>query len=255
MNTHHPSSPSPHATTGSAPTDSVGTGSVGTGSIELPAPFFVPTGFGRAPQAANRVRPDNPQSWWRVPCRVTDQIFISGDLDTHHRERGEQQLAEWVELGITDIIDVRDEWSDEGYVAALAPHITYHHFGTDDLDNGQPDAWFETGVKAALAALTDAGRRVMIHCHMGVNRGPSMAFAVLLALGAAPVEAAVAIRSSRPIAGIIYASDALSWWLRRSGVPELDAKTQQLELEIWCASNAVDVSWIVSRIHTAGYAS
>jgi predicted protein tyrosine phosphatase len=201
------------------------------------------------------LRPSSPQDWWRTPCRVTEQVFISGDLDTSNRSRGEAQLREWVELGITDIIDVRDEWSDEEFVASNAPHIRYHYFGTDDADNGQPDEWFNAGVRAALDTIPDRSRRIMVHCHMGVNRGPSMAFAILLATGVNPVEALEAIRESRPISGIIYAPDALSWHHRQHNTPTEAAVREQKLVERWMDENPVDVRWIISRIHQAGYSS
>ena len=205
--------------------------------------------------SSDPTRPQRPQEWWRVPCQVTERILISGDLDTFNPERGVAQLEEWVALGVTDIIDVRDEWSDEGFVADAAPHIHYHYFGTDDGDNGQPDEWFKAGVEAALEALSDPSRKLMVHCHMGVNRGPSMAFAILLATGVSPVEALALIRASRPISGIIYAPDALMWHHRRSGTTEAVAALEHQLVRDWMNANPVDVRWIVSRIHQVGYSS
>jgi hypothetical protein len=46
---------------------------------------------------------------------------------------------------------------------------------------------------------------------MGINRGPSMGFAVLLALGWDAVDALDAIHAARPIAFLAYAEDALRW--------------------------------------------
>lgn len=208
-----------------------------------------------ASSQSSPIRPRLPQEWWRTPCQVTDRVFISGDLDTSNVERGQAQLEEWVNLGVTDIIDVRDEWSDEGFVAELAPGVRYHYFGTDDADNGQPDEWFQNGVNAALEALCVPGRKLMVHCHMGVNRGPSMAFAILLESGYGPVEALELIRESRPIAGLIYAPDALSWHHRQSRVASVVATRELRLLHNWMSENPVDVGWIVSRIHQAGYAS
>ena len=52
---------------------------------------------------------------------------------------------------------------------------------------------------------------MLAHCHMGINRGPSMGFAILLALGWDAEEALDAIHAARPIAFIAYAEDALRW--------------------------------------------
>jgi len=54
---------------------------------------------------------------------------------------------------------------------------------------------------------------------MGINRGPSMGFAILLATGMEPVAALTAIRRVRPIAAISYAGDALDRWHRISDTP------------------------------------
>jgi len=92
---------------------------------------------------------------------------------------------------------------------------------------------------------------VLVHCHMGVNRGPSMAFAILLGLGHDPVEALRAIRSARPIAAILYAEDAISWWHRRNGTPETIAYAERRRVREWLRKNEVDVGWIISRIRRA----
>lgn len=40
-----------------------------------------------------------------------------------------------------------------------------------------PDEWFWDGVDFAFEALADPDAQILAHCHMGINRGPSMAFA------------------------------------------------------------------------------
>jgi protein-tyrosine phosphatase len=58
----------------------------------------------------------------------------------------------------------------------------------------------------------------LTHCQMGINRGPSLGFAVLLAQGWDPAEAIAAIRAARPCANVWYAADALTWYQQRTGV-------------------------------------
>lgn len=196
-------------------------------------------------------RPVNPADWWRRLCHIEGtRIFISGDLPSG-RVDFDRQLDEWRAAGITHIIDAREEWSDEGRVADRYPDITYHWVGTHDDGGGQPDEWFRAGVDAALEALGDPQARVVIHCHMGVNRGPSMAFAVLLAMGWNPVAAAAAIRAARPIAAILYAAVALDWFHRQGAVAASLASQQRAELAEWFDSNDVDVAWVVNRIRLA----
>ena len=79
------------------------------------------------------------------------------------------------------------------------------------------DSWFETITTFAGQHLS-AGVGVLLHCHSGINRGPSAAFAVLLSIGWDPVEAIELIRTQRPIATVSYAENALDWWHRSSGI-------------------------------------
>lgn len=193
----------------------------------------------------------DPAAWWRVPAFATPRVAVCGDLDTEVTARGREQLDAWLEMGITDIIDVRSEWSDADFVALHAPEVRYHWLGVDDAGQRQPDEWFEAGLAAALRAIDTSSGRVLVHCHMGVNRGPSMAFAILLGLGHDPVEALRAIRSARPIAAILYAEDAISWWHRRNGTPETIAYAERRRVREWLRKNEVDVGWIISRIRRA----
>lgn len=193
----------------------------------------------------------DPAAWWRVIGFPCPQVAVSGDLDRDDDNRALEQLREWSAQGVTDIIDVRGEWSDEAFVAEHSPGMRYHWLGTDDWGNGQPDEWFEAGVAAALQSLADPDRTVMVHCHMGVNRGPSMAFAIMLALGFDPIDALAAIRGARPIAAIIYAQDALLWWHRRRGSSSTEAQRDLRRLRQWHRDHPVDVAWVVSRIRLA----
>lgn len=134
--------------------------------------------------------------------QLTDQLWIGGDLATS--DTGEvtalalAQLDEIEAVGITDILDLRLEWNDEKWVEARKPHLRYHWLGVDDAGQRMPDEWFAAGTKLVLDRIT-AGARVLIHCHQGVNRGPSMAFAVLLCQGHEPIDALELIRrADRP---------------------------------------------------------
>jgi len=196
--------------------------------------------------------PSDPAAWWRILCWVTPTIAVSGDLDTSSPERARTQLADWVAQGVTHIIDLRGEWSDQSLVEREAPGITYIWLGTHDNGSSQSDAWFEAGVAAALAALADPDAKVVVHCHMGVNRGPSMAFAILLALGMDAIEALEAIRLARPIAATLYAGDAIDWWQRQIGSPDTVRHAERRRVRSWLAENDNDVAWIISRIRRAG---
>jgi hypothetical protein len=193
----------------------------------------------------------NPAAWWRVLSFPVPNLAVCGDLDITDEAAAERQLVEWTTAGITDIIDARGEWSDQSLVARLAPDVAYHWVGTDDLGHGQSDTWFDAGVTAALEALERPGRKVVVHCHMGVNRGPSMAFAILLALGHDPVDALGLIRRARPIAAILYAEDALRWWHQRTGATTARRSRDRRAVREWFETHPSDVAWIISRIRLA----
>jgi hypothetical protein len=124
----------------------------------------------------------------------------------------------------------------------------YTWLGTHDAGGDQDFSWFDEGVAAITAALADPGARVVVHCHMGVNRAPSMAFAALLQLGHGIEEGLDAIRDARPIAAILYADSAVRWFADRSGWAEAFQGDAESRVWAWHRDNDVDVRWIISRI-------
>lgn len=168
---------------------------------------------------------------------VTPQLAIGGDIDP---ARADSQMAELDALGITHVIDCRIEWSDQALLARRLPHVSYLHHGIDDNGQTVPATWFETAVAFVDAAGPDAV--VLTHCHMGINRGPSLGFAVLLHQGWDPLDAISALRQVRPIAHVWYAGDALLWSHGRAGTdpaPDLGRLAQ------WREDNPMDVVRII----------
>ena len=195
-----------------------------------------------------------PANWWRRLCEVTDRLFVCGDLphlqsdpDGFHRV-----LDEWVMAGITHIVDLRGEACDADDVARHAPHITYTWLGTHDSGGNQDFSWFDEGVTAITRAMKDSDARVVVHCHMGVNRAPSMAYAALLQLGYGIEDGLHAIRDARPIAKILYADSAVRWFADRDGWAEAFRIDAESRVWAWHRDNEVDVRWIISRIRRVG---
>jgi predicted protein tyrosine phosphatase len=185
---------------------------------------------------------------------VTPQLAVGGDLSSFDDALAAQQFQEIVELGITHIVDVRLEWSDLDTFAERAPDIGYLHHGMDDAGQTVPAAWFEEAVswiEAAYAENPDAV--VLTHCHMGINRGPSLGFAVLLAQGWDPVEAIAAIRAARPQANVWYAADALDWYHGRIGADAQTAAAQHAALAAWRDENSLDVVRVIREQRALGY--
>ena len=177
---------------------------------------------------------------------ITGRVWTGGDLPS---DLGEQEmLADLVHIqnaGITNILDNRIEWSDEEFVRTHAPDLGFLWNGADDVGQLMPDSWFSAGVVFALEALDDPDAQVLAHCHMGINRGPSMAFAILIATGMEPVAALTAIRKARPIAAIAYDGDALDWWHRVSDISASVAKRQRAEVATWHRDNPLDSAQII----------
>ena len=139
---------------------------------------------------------------------LTPGLAVGGDLHPNLVQAA-GQVRFLQSIGITDIIDCREEHSDEQLVAEVAPSIQYHYLPTDDHGGELHPRWWKQGVDIARDAA-DRGGRVFVHCHMGVNRGPSLALAILIDRGMDAVEAFRLLRARRPQAHAIYAPQYLT---------------------------------------------
>ena len=183
---------------------------------------------------------------------VTDHLLVGGDLDTRDPHAASAQLAELVELGVTHLVDVRIEWDDLDYVAEHAPDVAYLHHPTDDAGQMMPLEWFDDGVRWILEAI-EGGGTVLAHCHMGINRGPSLGYAVMLAQGWDPVEALDVIRRVRPQAYVAYAEQALRWWHIRAGSTVEQHAADQARLKQWRQEHALDLESVIRLKRQQGY--
>ena len=186
---------------------------------------------------------------WRQICWVSRSLAVSGDL-SYNREAARIQLSEWEAAGITDVFDMRGEADDTQFIHDNSS-ITSHWFGVDDNGGKRDDAWFESVRDMAYEVLNDFSRdrKILVHCHMGVNRGPSALFAIMLATGWESLEALRAIRDVRPIAGIIYAPDAISWWARVELQHDEDDVAEKVqEVRAWLDRNPLDLGYVIRSI-------
>ena len=184
---------------------------------------------------------------WANAHFVTEQLLVGGDIDCYNDTLARNQVVELFEAGVTHIVDCREEMSDED-VWGDVPEIDFRWHPVDDAGQRVPGSWFDAGVDPILEAFKDPDARVLTHCHMGINRGPSLGFAVLLALGWDPVAAIDAIRSARSIANVYYAEDALAWWHRRSGASPQRRTSERNRLAVWRDENWLDVRHIIAGI-------
>ena len=179
---------------------------------------------------------------------VTDRLLVGGDLDGIDPDLARAQLADLINSGVTHILDTRLEWTDQEYLTRHAPQIDYLHLGVDDDGGTLPDHWFDQAVAWVDAAMGKPAARVLVHCHMGVNRSPSLAFGYLLHAGHGVREALDAIRAARKIAVIDYANDALAWHHRRTGAAPRRQQADQAQLAAWRQANHLDAEHVIREI-------
>ena len=187
--------------------------------------------------------------WHRTPCEITDWLVVSGDLHPDV-DVAVEQLRAWQALGITDVIDVRLEYSDEKYVREHAPEMRYHYLPTDDRGQKQQDEWFDRALEIAQDVREREGR-CMVHCHLGVQRAPSLAFRLLIEEGMEPIEALNLIRKRRPVAGIGYAHDAIEHFLkaRKASRREIDSWLDRIRR--WYASEDIDLRTVIRAMRVS----
>lgn len=197
--------------------------------------------------AAGSATPGRPEILLANADFVTDRLAVGGDLSpTFTRARA--QLDELVAAGVTHIVDLREEWSDEALVQLWAPGVRYLQHRVADAGQRIGHEWFSDLVAWVQAALCDPAAKVLVHCHMGVNRAPSAMLAVLLAEGVGLRPALDAIRSARPVAVIDYASSALDWHLARTGADVRQRRNARRTLARWRRANHLDVQQVIRAI-------
>ena len=173
---------------------------------------------------------------------ITDYLAIGGDL-SYNKYHALSEAVELAELaGISHILDLRMEAKEDLW--DRFPEIDYHWDGIDDAGQLVPAEWFERITSWADAAI-EAGGTVLSHCHMGINRGPSAGFAVLLRRGWDPIDTIDAIRTARPQAFVAYAEDALEWHLTRTGASPTDQQRIRTQLAEWRQKHPMDVRWAI----------
>jgi dual specificity phosphatase 3 len=142
--------------------------------------------------------------------------FVTSRLATGSGIVTDDDVSILWKAGITAIIDCRAEQDDSAIIAANehAKDLLYLWNGTDDPfppDHGEPKIqWIVRSLKFAMPLFSTPNQKVYTHCQMGINRGPSTAYAIMRAFGLGDETSKAIIRISRPqtIIGIFYASDA-----------------------------------------------
>ena len=91
---------------------------------------------------------------------------------------------------------------------------------------------------------------LLVHCHMGINRGPSAAYAILLTRGHDPIEAIDLVRARRPIAAVDYADDSLRWWHHRTDATITQRRADRDSLDQWRREHPHDTIRIINTVRS-----
>lgn len=118
--------------------------------------------------------------------QVTAHLFLGGQYNL----RGLHRLKQ---MGITAIINMRIH---SVFTEAQYAGIRYLHLPTEDNTAPALDDLIK-GADFACTEITNGGK-VYIHCRQGLGRGPSMAIAYLLKMGATYDDAFRTVQKVRP---------------------------------------------------------
>lgn len=140
---------------------------------------------------------------------MADFEFCSTRVATGAAVSGEADVQALVDAGVTHVVDARAEFDDAPLFAAH-PAISYLWNPAEDDGQTKPPEYFAKTLGFALPALAVPHTKVYCHCAAGVNRGPSNAFAVLVAQGWTAGGAEALIRAARPQVGLAYKNDAIA---------------------------------------------
>jgi dual specificity MAP kinase phosphatase len=118
--------------------------------------------------------------------QITANLFLGGQYNL----RGLQRLRE---MGITAIINMR---MHSVYAEARYQGLQYLHLPTPDNTAPRMEDLIK-GAEFARLAIQEGGK-VYIHCRQGLGRGPTMAIAYLMRMGATYEDAFATVKRVRP---------------------------------------------------------
>ena len=124
---------------------------------------------------------------------ITPQVYVGGQ----HFPKGWDEMQE---KGIEAVVNMREKRFDDAKKGIESDH--YLHLNTRDntppsLDDLHRGAQF-------IKEQVEAGRKVYIHCGVGVGRAPSQTAAYFIYEGMEPAEAIRKIKKVRPFVHLTY---------------------------------------------------
>ena len=130
---------------------------------------------------------------------VTPWLAVGGAIVT------EEDVLEILQQGITHIVNCRVGVDDN---QLLRGRTGYLWDPAPDDRKPKPLRWFMDAIAFTKAAIKDPGAKVLVHCTGGIDRSPSIAYAILRSMGHSEAEAEQAVLSGRPEARLPYKQDA-----------------------------------------------
>src|SRR5262245_32254250 len=110
--------------------------------------------------------------------------------------------------GVRLVVDTRFEADDTD--AYTDNNVAYLRFPTSDDGAPKPLDYWRVLLDQTVPLFAHPHHRLLFQCVSGVNRGPSAAYAVMVALGWTDAQARAQILAARPAAALAYAADALT---------------------------------------------
>jgi protein-tyrosine phosphatase len=141
--------------------------------------------------------------------RQVDFDFVTGRIATGSGLNSADDVNMLVSSGINVVIDCRNDF-DDGPLFAGNPNINYLWNPTADDGTTKPPEYWQRSLEFALPLLAKPHTKVYAHCAAGINRGPSTAYCLMVALGFDPDLAEKLIRDARPVVRLAYMNDAVT---------------------------------------------
>ena len=157
---------------------------------------------------------------------IMDRIAVGAGIENA------ENMAEVAHAGITHIINMQIEFDDSALAAA---------HGIKVLNNGvyndfepKPPELFQRGVEFGMGALRKQNTKVLIHCTLGMHRAPTMALALLCALGWPIHIARQLIERCRPVVYFCdnYIASVESYLRERENLAQNGSQSQAVRDEI-----------------------
>ncbi len=136
--------------------------------------------------------------WIGQALRSPRIVWITPELALGPRFQ-KNRVGALARAGIGSVVDLRSEARDDE--AVLSQHgLHFYHLPIEDRA-APTQAQLKKVTKWVLREIA-AGRKVYVHCQSGIGRSPSLATAILMAMGYSLSDAYNAVRRQRPWASL-----------------------------------------------------